>query len=132
MKEIANTGLLVSVNHNERYSSNLEVFDVSRKEQVRKIYSFEEVSGCNIIVKNHLIIILVTGVGDVTYNPRRNILGAIPVRRKVAYHLYDVAAGKTGNIVKLIRKSKWHSQYRDESIYNFFPITDLFNGIASR
>ena len=44
VKEIANTGL-VSVHHYWDTSSNLEVFDVSRKGQTKKIYSFEEVSG---------------------------------------------------------------------------------------
>ena len=56
VKEIANTGLLVSINHCSSVSANLEVFDVSRKEQVRKIYSFEEVSGGRIILKICLII----------------------------------------------------------------------------
>ena len=73
-----------------------------------------------------------TGHGDVTYNPRRNILGAVPVRGKITYHLNDIAAGKGGNYVKLIRKSKWHSQYsKERSINNFFPIadsTDLLRG----
>ena len=45
MKEIANTGFLVSVQHYPDWSANLEVFDVSRKGQAKKIYSFEEVSG---------------------------------------------------------------------------------------
>lgn len=48
-----------------------------------------------------------------TYNSRRGILGAIPVREQIAYHLFgiDAAASKTEDIVKLYRKSKWHSQY---------------------
>ena len=117
MKEVANTGLLVSIHHSNEESANLEVFDVSRKGQARKIYSFEEVSGSRILVKIHLIICLVTGHGDVTYNPRRSILGAISVGRKISYHLYDIATGKTGDVVKLIRKSKWHSLYgTDEGI----------------
>ena len=132
MKEITNTGLLVSVHHSYNTSANLEVFDVSRKGQVKQIYSFEEVFGCSIIFNVHRIIILVTGHGDVTYNPRRNILGAVPVRGKITYHLNDIAAGKGGNYVKLIRKSKWHSQYsKERSINNFFPIadsTDLLRG----
>ena len=44
MKEIANTGLLVSVHHSEDTFANLEVFDVSKKGQTKKIYSFEGVS----------------------------------------------------------------------------------------
>ena len=58
VKEIANTGLLVSVHHCYDNSANLEVFDVSRKRQVKKIYSFEEVSGGRIIVKFYLMTII--------------------------------------------------------------------------
>mgnify|MGYP006950865834 FL=1 len=47
MKEIANTGLLVSVQHCSKFA-NLEVFDVSQKGQTKKIYSYEEVSGSRI------------------------------------------------------------------------------------
>ena len=50
VKEIANTGLLVSLHHNYNQSANLEVFDVSRKGQTKKIYSFEEISGSRIII----------------------------------------------------------------------------------
>ncbi len=53
------------------------------------------------------------GKGDMTYNCRRSILGAIPVGQKIAYHLFNVNAktSNDGDIVKLDRKSKWHSQY---------------------
>ena len=57
VKEIASTGLLVSVHHCYDHSASLEVFDVSRKGQAKKIYSFEEVSGGRIIVKIYLIIV---------------------------------------------------------------------------
>lgn len=43
MKEIANTGLLVSVQHSYDTSASMEIFDVSRKGHPKKIYSFEEV-----------------------------------------------------------------------------------------
>mgnify|MGYP007014816418 CR=1 FL=1 len=52
-----------------------------------------------------------TGYGDVTYNPRRNFLGAMPVKGKIAYHLYNFGTSKSDVIIKLIRKSSWHSQY---------------------
>ena len=110
MKEIANTGLLVSVQHCHGISANLEVFDVSRKGTAKKIYSFEKVHGCRIIVKIDSIIILATSQGDVTYNPRRGFLGAISVTGKIAYHLYSFSSSKDGNTVNLIRKSKWHSK----------------------
>ena len=38
--------------------------------------------------------LLVTGYGDVTYNPRRNFLGAICVGGKIAYHLYNFGTPK--------------------------------------
>ena len=113
MREAANTGLLVSVHHNWSVSASLEVFNVSRKGRSEKIYSFEEVSGSNLIVKIHSSPLLATGYGDVAYNPRRNILGAIPVGGKIAYHLYNFDNSKVGNSVKLTRKSKWHSQYNN-------------------
>ena len=130
MKEIANTGLLVSVHYNDR-DANLEVFDISSKGQARKIYAFEQVSNeGRIVVKIHLIIILVTGAGDVTYNPRRSILGAISVGGKISYHLYNVIPGKAGNVVNLLRKSKWHSQYRikaEEGISTILSIAVSFS-----
>lgn len=55
--------------------------------------------------------LLVTGFGDVTYNARRNILGAISVTGKIGYHLFNIATSKTDETVKLIRKSKWHPQF---------------------
>ena len=55
--------------------------------------------------------LLVTGDGDVTYNPRRNLLGAMCVGEKTAYHLYNFDTSKSDGIVKLFRKSGWHSQY---------------------
>lgn len=50
---------------------------------------------------------------DMTFNVRRNILGAISVGKKIAYHLLDIGySGTKGNYSgKLIRKSKWHAQY---------------------
>ena len=113
MKEIANTGLIVSVHHSFSTSANLEVFDISRKKQAKKIYSFEEVYGSRIIVNILSSIILFTSdrLWRRDLNPRRRILGAIPVTGEIAYHLFDLTTGKTGNIVKLIRKSRWHSQH---------------------
>ncbi len=60
-----------------------------------------------------IIIPLVVGFGDVIYNPRRSILGAIPVTKRIAYHLFNVNAyvSNTKEIVKLCRKKKWYSQY---------------------
>lgn len=47
VKEIANTKLLISLNHVMDKSANLEIFDISCK-TMKKIYSFEEVHGCNL------------------------------------------------------------------------------------
>lgn len=54
-----------------------------------------------------------TGRGDVSYNSRRNFLCALPLGRKIAYHLYNIgySAQNSNYSVKLLRKSKWHAQY---------------------
>ena len=44
MREIPNTKLLVSLNHNQAKSANMVIFDISQK-AAKKIYSFEEVFG---------------------------------------------------------------------------------------
>ena len=62
-------------------------------------------------IKFNFFPLLGTGDGDVTYNPRRNFLGAMCVEGKIAYHLYNFGTSKSGGIVKLIRKTRWHSQY---------------------
>ncbi len=60
-----------------------------------------------------MIILLGVGFGDVTYNSRRGILGAIPVAGRIAYHLFNVDANASNadGIVKLSRKTKWSSYY---------------------
>ena len=95
----------------------MAIFDISKKNQTKEIYSLGEVSGGIIIFYLHLlnnfIFSLDTGFGDITYNSRRGILGAVPLNKKISYHLFNVGsnASKTKDIVMLIRKSKWHSQY---------------------
>jgi hypothetical protein len=60
-----------------------------------------------------IITFLVTGNGDVAYNPQKKILGAISLSGEIAYHLFsiDTNASKNENVVKLCRKSKWYPQY---------------------
>ena len=123
MKEIPYTKLLVSLHHCYDRSANMAVFDLSQKDQIKEIYSLGEVLGSTIIFYLHLlnncIFSLATGNGDITYNSRRGILGAIPLEQKTSYHLFNVGsnASKTKDIVKLIRKSKWHSQYGKHQSY---------------
>lgn len=45
LKEIPNTGYLVSLHHCDEISANLAIFDVSQKTNPKKIYSFEEIVG---------------------------------------------------------------------------------------
>jgi hypothetical protein len=45
VKEISNTGLLVSLNQRYNKCAGLEIFDISQKQQVKKIFSFENVVG---------------------------------------------------------------------------------------
>ena len=48
MKEIPNTKLLVSLNHQSKESANMKIFDVSKSWRVKEIYTFEEVFGGDI------------------------------------------------------------------------------------
>ena len=52
VKEIPNTKLLVSLQHNWEKAANLEIFDISKKDRINNIYSFGEVSGSSIIYLN--------------------------------------------------------------------------------
>ena len=94
----------------------MAVFDISKKDQIKEIYSLGEVKGSIIIFDlhflNNCIFSLGTGYGDITYNSRRGILGAVPLDKKISYHLFNVDSNvsKTKDTAKLIRKSKWHSK----------------------
>ena len=120
MKEIPNTKLLVSLHYNHDRSANMSVFDISKKDQIKEIYSLGEVSGGTIIggiiifyylrLLNNYIFSLGTKYGDIAYNSRRGIFGAVSLYGEISYHLFnfDSHASKTKDIVKLIRKSKWN------------------------
>lgn len=134
MKEIPNTKLLVSLNHNYSESAKMEIFDLSQK-TVKRIDSFDRVLGGKrklllefarktlslvllFLSKPFLLslihgIMLETGFGDVTYNSRRGLLGAISVEKETAYHLYHVgySSQKNNYCVKLLKKSKWQPQF---------------------
>ncbi len=45
VKEIPNTRLLISLNHNYIGSAKMEIFDLLQKQKARKIYSFGEPDG---------------------------------------------------------------------------------------
>lgn len=56
---------------------------------------------------------LVLGVGDVAYNSRRGIFGAISLLGKASYHLFDIGYSElkqSDYSVKLLKKTKWHQQ----------------------
>lgn len=55
-----------------------------------------------------------TGFGDATYNTRRNILGAIPITGKIAYHMFqiDTYASNRDAVARLCRKPKWYEQQK--------------------
>ena len=50
---------------------------------------------------------------DLTYNEKQNLFGAICVSNEIAYHLFSVDPNckDAKGMMKLSRKSKWHSQY---------------------
>ena len=54
-----------------------------------------------------------------TFNSRRNILGAIPLNTQIAYHLFKVDAGapKAKDIVRLCRKTKWYSEHNAHGFF---------------
>ena len=56
VKEIPNTELLVSAQHRRDTAANMEIFDVSRRGQANKIYSFEEVKGRICFLTNYFYI----------------------------------------------------------------------------
>ena len=109
----------------------MAIFDISKKNRPKKIYTFEEVYGGNIIsnlsfslIKAFFIFLplilishLVTGNGDVTYNQRRGIPGAISVRDAIAYHLFII---EDNHNTKLLRKTKWHLESTIEEVNNGF------------
>ena len=68
-----------------------------------------------------------TGNGDIAYNARRKILGALPVRGKTLYHLFtvDTSTLSDGGAVKLCQKSKWHSQNIKEHVDNMIAGLDF-------
>ena len=103
----------------------MAVFDISTKGQIKEIYSLGEVSGERIInfylyLLNNYIFSLGTGFGDITYNSRRGILGAVPLYGEISYHLFNVDsnASQINDIVKFTRKSKWHSQQSNHRSYS--------------
>ena len=49
MKEIPNTKLIVSMHQHYYASANMSVFDISKNDQIKEIYSVGEVSGGIII-----------------------------------------------------------------------------------
>mgnify|MGYP006950868759 CR=1 FL=1 len=50
MKEIPNTKLLVSLHYNYEKSANMAIFDISKKDYIKEIYSLGEVTGGGIII----------------------------------------------------------------------------------
>ena len=72
-----------------------------------------------------IILSLGTGYGDVSYNPRRNLLGAISLQGKIAYHLYHFDTSRNEKLVKLYRKSKWQIRNNGSQGDTFFFVPRL-------
>ena len=87
------------------------------------MYSFEEVSGGSDDWACFLYFVMIyfpleTCSGDVTYNTRRNILGALSVTDKISYHLFNVEYSqkeKSSYNVRVLKKAKWHPQQATET-----------------
>lgn len=71
------------------------------------------------VLSDELSILLVTGYGDVAYNLRRSILGALCVGKKTAYHLFMIndnfSAIDDAVAAKFCLKSKWRAQYNNNA-----------------
>ena len=105
----------------------MQIFEISQKGRARRVYSFVETLGSKIFRHTVLVSILqflVTGYGDVTYNSRRNLLGAMAVGTDIDYHLFMISANSpnaSNSAAKLCRKAKSYNQYREsECRYNLF------------
>ena len=83
--------------------------------------------------------ILVTGQGDLAFNAKGHIIGAMPLQGKIAYHLFKVDRDNSKNSysVNLVRKSKWHPRYGNslskdiEFFWSFNCINALANCVSS-
>ena len=132
MKEIPGSNKLISLQHHYDSSANIAIFDLTKKGRSEKIYSFDKVIGCkfaiskkrlnrffttnlfNINIKNNnFLLALDTGWGDLTYNTKRNLLGAISLSGRISYHLFfvDTTCLNIKESIKLLRKSKWDPKY---------------------
>ena len=62
------------------------------------------------------------GNGDVAYNPRRNILGALSLEGQIAYHLFSIDTHPlvVDQTVKLLRKTNFPSQSQSNLIEDLF------------
>ena len=45
VKDMPKTNLLASLHHNYGKSANIEIFDISERDQIKKVYSLGEVTG---------------------------------------------------------------------------------------
>ena len=56
---------------------------------------------------------LVIDLGGVAYNSRRNLLAAVSLQGKIAYHLWKIgySGQKNKSDVTLLKKEKWHPHY---------------------
>ena len=66
--------------------------------------------------------LLETGFADLSYNVKRNILGAVSIRGVTSYHLFCIDTYNTNpnEIVKLSRRSKWQEKHGNQNRYCLF------------
>ena len=68
--------------------------------------------------------------GDVSYNAKRGMFGAISLVGRTSYHLFSVNSRSSDprDIVKLCRQSKWHPQHHCDSgkLNSLFIIPYIF------
>lgn len=61
-----------------------------------------------------------------SYNSRRNVLGAITLGGKIAYHLWNLgySVQKNNYSVTLLKKPKWHSQHSNNTCISLISSAD--------
>ena len=57
VKEIPNTRYLVSLHHSYKNAAYMEIFDISKKGQAKKIYTHEKLSGGKNSIQNLLNVV---------------------------------------------------------------------------
>ena len=122
LKEIPGSNLLVAIRHlstlrylisqkkggSEKYCLLKNFLKVTISDCYSSIFSFRFFLIASIIIHSEDCY---QRCEDVAYNSRRGIIGAISIKGKAAYHLFNVSYDMNKNMhSKFLKKIKWHSE----------------------